>query len=621
MKEPENKLPPKLTEQKEEEEEHEGNIHEEKINENEEEEEKEKKELNERQEYLEKMMKDKYNIRITNETGKTLENVMKDIKEDYKKDKFNFNNISRNVDKILEKNESISKESLFNDEKNMISKRNMKKLKELKNEKEHISLKIKNLENKRNFLTEEGINNLNEVDKNIKLEELKTIKKGISEYNSKLNEIEYNMKNIIAEESSFSKENKIKEFINNFERDKEIIEIQSKKYLKKYKEKKDQIKKKEKEILEIEKKEKLKLIENEKMKNEIIKDKTKERQLKEKEKREQIKKLAEEKEKETQEKLKKLQEEKKFEDRSNLKENDYLFNKYEEKYLKNKENKILNALSERKKKYQPIMLIDELKDFRKKIDKKHNEIEKKHKEEKKNLIEEWKSRNKELKKYKTSIFHNYENENQTLSEEEKKLNKKKSYEKKLLYSQNNIIRPEESEKLRKIREENIRKTEKKLDFKRIKVKKNKSKIQIKNNYNWDLKLDEIDVNDPLGTSAQLQKALIKKPKKIFFFSDKKIIDKPKIKIDYLQEFKNEKTDSEEKVEDKWKKNKKNNSLENLENMKIKADYLENKAIQNENLLRINGGVKNNISLGKKVSNLLINSIHTKLTIIDSMGNK
>ena len=53
---------------------------------------------------------------------------------------------------------------------------------------------------------------------------------------------------------------------------------------------------------------------------------------------------------------------------------------------------------------------------------------------------------------------------------------------------------------------------------------------------------------------------------------------------------------------------------------IKADYLENKAIQNENLLSINGGVKHNISLGKKVSNLLINSIHTKLTIIDSMGN-
>ena len=143
MKEPENKLPPKLTEQKEEEEEHEGNIHEENINENEEEEEKEKKELNERQEYLEKMMKDKYNIRITNETGKTLENVMKDIKEDYKKDKFNFNNISRNVDKILEKNESISKESLFNDEKNIISKRNMKKLKELKNEKRTYKFKNK----------------------------------------------------------------------------------------------------------------------------------------------------------------------------------------------------------------------------------------------------------------------------------------------------------------------------------------------------------------------------------------------------------------------------------------------------------------------------------------------
>ncbi len=438
------------------------------------------------------------------------------------------------------------------------------------------------------------------------------------------------MKNIIAEESSFSKENKIKEFINNFERDKEIIEIQSKKYLEKYKEKKDQIKKKEKEILEIEKKEKLKLIENEKMKNEKIKDKTKERQLKEKEKREQIKKLAEEKEKETQEKLKKLHEEKKFEDRSNLKENDYLFNKYEEKYLKNKENKILNALSERKKKYQPIMLIDELKDFRKKIDKKHNEIEKKHKEEKINLIEEWKSRNKELKKYKTSIFHNYENENQTLSEEEKKLNKKKSYEKKLLYSQNNIIRPEESEKLRKIREENIRKTEKQINFKRIKVKKNKSKVQIKNNYNWELKLDEIDVNNPLGTSVDIQKAINKKPKRLFYSIESKPNKmKPDKKIDYLDEFIKDRAETEEAFEGeeigkKWNRiinNKKNAVQDNLNNVKYKADLLEQKAIETQNVLRLNGGLENNPSLGKKVSGMLIDSIHAKLSIIDSMEKK
>ena len=31
-------------------------------------------------------------------------------------------------------------------------------------------------------------------------------------------------------------------------------------------------------------------------------------------------------------------------------------------------------------------------------------------------------------------------------------------------------------------------------------------------------------------------------------------------------------------------------------------------------------VKNNISLGKKVSNLLIDSIHAKLSIIDSLEN-
>ena len=114
------------------------------------------------------------------------------------------------------------------------------------------------------------------------IKELKKINKDLTQNNEKINQIEYNMKNILAEESGLSKDEKLKEFINNFERDKEIIEIKSKEYLKKYKEKKKEYKKKEDKIKEIEKKEKQKIFEYEKKQNEIILDKAKERQMKDK---------------------------------------------------------------------------------------------------------------------------------------------------------------------------------------------------------------------------------------------------------------------------------------------------------------------------------------------------
>ena len=101
--------------------------------------------------------------------------------------------------------------------------------------------------------------NLNEVDKNLKNEELKKINKDLTQNNEKINQIEYNMKNILAEESGLTKDEKLKEFINNFERDKEIIEIKSRDYLKKYNEKKKELKKKKNKKFLNMKKNKMKL--------------------------------------------------------------------------------------------------------------------------------------------------------------------------------------------------------------------------------------------------------------------------------------------------------------------------------------------------------------------------
>ena len=215
------------------------------------------------------------------------------------------------------------------------------------------------------------------------------------------------------------------------------------------------------------------------------------------------------------------------------------------------------------------------------------------------------------------------------------LEKKKSYEKKIWYSKEKIVKPEASEKLRKIREDNINKitTKPKFEDKLVKPKKGKV-ILIKRDpnkpskYKWELKLEEIDINNPLGTSVDIQKAINKKPKKYYLIENKNIV-KPQKKIDYLEHFIKERAETEQNYDSedmmkKWDRiiNNKNNSIENnLNNVQAKADLLEKKAIENENILRINGGIEKNPALSKKVSNYLIDSIHAKLSMIDNMGKK
>ena len=72
--------------------------------------------------------------------------------------------------------------------------------------------------------------------------------------------------------------------------------------------------------------------------------------------------------------------------------------------------------------------------------------------------------------------------------------------KKIWYSKEKILKPVTSEKLRKIREDNIKKITEKPKFKDTLVKPKKGKVKLikrdpnkLSKYNWELKLEEIEI--------------------------------------------------------------------------------------------------------------------------------
>jgi hypothetical protein len=63
-----------------------------------------------------------------------------------------------------------------------------------------------------------------------------------------------------------------------------------------------------------------------------------------------------------------------------------------------------------------------------------------------------------------------------------------------------------------------------------------------------------------------------------------------------------------------------NIVDNVNNVKQQAEYFEREAEQKEKFLRYNGGIEKNPELGQQVSNLIINSIQAKLSILNTVNN-
>ncbi len=68
-------------------------------------------------------------------------------------------------------------------------------------------------------------------------------------------------------------------------------------------------------------------------------------------------------------------------------------------------------------------------------------------------------------------------------------------------------------------------------------------------------------------------------------------------------------------------NEKYSLIENVEQIKIKANMLEEQAKMKEKFLNLNGGSEKNPELGEDVSNMLIDAIKAKLTILENISKK
>ena len=632
----EDKVPPGIDDIKE----VEPDIHED-INENEnnEEEQIKVKEPSEVEEYLQNKLKGmNIQMNILDSISNGLGNSLNTIKSDYKDNQFSIRDVpnNENIKRILEKSEDGKNKKTI--EQSIISKKNFKKLKEYKEERDKLNEKVLQLENQKNLI-ETNTDRSNKINESIQKEELKKMKRDLSNYNERICQLDYQIKNIIAEESKLNKNEQIKNFIDNFKRDTEIAQIKIRKYKKQHELNEKLFK--ENEIKYNEKREKYLL--KEKKKEENLKKIVAQRIEKEKEKREKLKQTNEERKKEEEELLKKM-EDNKFMNRN---KNELLHNKIEKNYLKRKELMYKKGLDEyfkgKKKHYIDLSTLKSDEEiYLEQKEKKIEEIKEKYRKEK----EEWEKNKSSIPEFKIKNSDKVILQTRQIFEDEKNHKKKIEELKKEKEDYAELIRydkkPEEDERsklLKSQRLENIKKlTEKKIvkdtlyDYKKKRILLKKRDPNKPSKYSWQLKLEEIDENNPLGSSVEIQKALIKKPRRIMLsteFEKKKSI--PNQKKDFLPEAMSKKNITEINSDNEnsgnqntnWNKllKDKNASLfENLENVKNKADYLEQKASENEKILVVNGGFSRNPKLGKKVTNLLINSIHAKMCILDNFDS-
>ena len=641
--EPENKNPPKFEE--DETKEYEGDVH---IGINTEEMDSNRMmEIKPREEYLQKKIDEmNFDDNVMNGVTRGLGLSLDFIRNDLDDDKILITEVTNDnlIKKYVDENEE--KEKIHKtDEQNIISKKHLKKLRDYREEKEFLNKKIKMLESKKKFIESEGMMNIDEVEQNIKNNELRKIKKDTSFLNTRINEIDYQIKNIIAEEYSMTRKEKINLFLSNFEKEKEKSELQTKKYYKKFREKRNQIKQLEKEMKLNSEKELEKIEENKKKEQELILENAKKIIEKERETREKMKKKNEEKEKERIEKLEKHNEEKTEEQKEiekkfiNKKQNECIYFRNPKIYLQNEED-YLKAELEKIKEAHPIISLKEIKEFKTEKVKNYNKNKLDIDEKYNKIKKDWIKNKNDLPKFKNHLFKEAEERTKQLEEEEKKKNElisERAHAKKKYGESVQDRKPEISEKKKKEREDNIKKlTEKILVKDTIYNYKKKRILLVKRDpnkpskFNWELKLDDIDEKD-----VEINKALIKKPKINILSSslEKNKRESSTKKSDDLQkdlikkrnhtEINSDNENSVKKENLKWEKmikNKNGSIKQNIQNVKIKAEHLEQLANEKEKILKVNGGIEKNPELGQKVSDLLIDSIHAKLSILNSIGD-
>ena len=568
--------------------------------------------------------KSETNIGIIDGVEIGLNSVMDDIHEDIQENKIQINDKKQKLNEQSKNNISINKNK--GDYETLMK---IQKLNELNQRKKNIEKQINKVEENIKIIKDEKIfnqsNKLNipymVIDQNIKKDKMKENRqikelllsrlKGIDEQVNKLMENEKEIKT--------NKRINIKEFLENFEKDKLKFEEKARKYSA---EKKQREQRMINSLLKEEKKEK----EDDEIKNKELETKKKEL---EKIRMIELEKLRERK-REKKEKIDHIREH--VNDKAEN-ENKYLFRILEKKYNEKVEQELKKVIMKKREKMKEgrITLVDIVE-----FDKKQKEIELKRiveiEEEKKKLKEQWKQTKENLPKFESTLTQKLkEEENQKKEKFELEQYKKQSKIKEIKnYSQTvqKLFLPKINENIKKERENRIKSLKTKDNIKKIQRKKNSGRILLvkpdpnkPKKYSWKLKLepDKRQENNSSILYSKIENSNLRSKS-----ADKK--HKPLKKLpDYLTEMRLEKdkernnnVSQRKHKEYNWDKMLKNGNLvENLEKIRQKAEVLENQAKMNEKLLNTNGN--DDIELQQKVSDCLIDAINAKLSILDSIG--
>ena len=406
-----------------------------------------------------KMSKMKGSNNITYGINKSLDKQMKKVEADIIEHKILITE-PKNLNKLISR--SLQKIPTLDIEK----KNRIKIIKDLQEEKNNLNNKLKKIISNENILSNEvftpgatnslSIQNFSPVDQNIFKDKQKALKNKKNELIDKIGHIEDKLNLLIANGVEPSRKERIKNYLENFERDKEIIEARAKKYQEEEKERNQRIAKdlNEKEA---------------KLKKEID-DKIKEKELKKKELLKRLKDY----EKAIVQKRTKMNDEKAnmFKPflKKNLKEdiNDYLFSKKEEEYQQKEKNLVDKENLRRKERMK--MDFNEIYEFERNAISNREKFETENAERKKKLIIEWKLRKAILPTYiypkKESEPEEKEKENE---ENKKELNKALSQKRQIFsYNLKNNKQPEINPKLKKQRVDLI----KSLENPKLAIKKN-----------------------------------------------------------------------------------------------------------------------------------------------------
>ena len=592
-------------------------------------------EIKPRETYLkDKIDKMKYNNHLLSGINNGMDELLKSVKKDIFSKKVLLKDAPNNMEKYINKSFDIGSN---NKEANYNLKNKYKTIKELKIEKDNLNKKLIQLIENENLIDNKN-NSEFVVEQNLKEKIKKDVNAQKKKIIQKIENINEKIKDVILNEEDINnkKQENLKNFIDNFERDKEIIEIRTKKYLKEKKERKKRMandlnqiaEKRKKELEDKDKKEKEK---KEKMINQL---KREAKEIENKHSKEVGAKFL----------LYKPYINEKVEGTSKR----YLFMQKYEQFLKNEKSLIDKENFNRKKKMKHITN-EELEEFNNKMDKKREEKQLITDKKTEKLLEDWNERKKTIPEYVSPFSENaYKAITKNVQEFQDKKDRLKALNiKKQEFGKNDVKQPQINKDLEKQRLELIDNLNSKkifLEKDTLQHRKRKGRILLKkpdpnkpSKYSWKLKILNTSDNE-----ISIEKSLIKKPKDYRFSAsvEKSPNKLPSIKIDYLKEMIKEKENKENaklnssnnlltegnyaKVSaKKWEKlinnkNGNNSIVDNINSAKNKIELLQLKAIQSEKLLNAQDPNSKDPELNKKVTNLIIDSIEAKLSLLNQM---